>query len=54
MFAHEGSNTYWHAVTLVVPARGVAILTACNASPDGSKRAAATLAQRLQQAYAPA
>jgi D-alanyl-D-alanine carboxypeptidase len=54
ILAHEGSNTFWHAVTLIAPARGVAILTACNAGPEGSRRAAFTLAQKLQQAYAPA
>ena len=53
LIAHEGSNTLWHAVILVAPRRKIAILTACNAGPDGSKRAAFTLAQRLQAAYAP-
>jgi CubicO group peptidase (beta-lactamase class C family) len=54
ILAHEGSNTLWHAVALIAPARGVAILTACNAGPEGSRRAAFTLAVKLQQAYAPA
>ncbi|MDB5432093.1 MAG: serine hydrolase [Caulobacter sp.] len=54
VLAHEGSNTMWHAVTIIAPARGVAFLTACNAGPEGSKRAAYTLAHQLQLAYAPA
>lgn len=54
VLAHEGSNTMWHAVTIIAPARGLAFLTACNAGPEGSKRAAYTLAHQLQLAYAPA
>jgi D-alanyl-D-alanine carboxypeptidase len=52
VLAHEGSNTLWHAVALVAPKRGVAILTACNAGPEASKRAAMTLALKLREAYA--
>jgi CubicO group peptidase (beta-lactamase class C family) len=54
VLAHEDSNTMWHAVTIIAPARGIAILTACNAGPEGSKRAAYDLAHQLQLAYAAA
>ena len=51
VLAHEGSNTMWHAVVLVVPGRGVAIATVSNDGLQGAG-AAQTLAQALQNIYA--
>lgn len=52
VLAHEGSNTFWHEVVIIAPARGVAIITVCNAGREASKQAAVRLAQGLQKAYA--
>lgn len=51
--AHEGSNTMWHVLAVVAPARGLAIVTACNAGPQSTRWAVGLLAQKLQKAYAP-
>ncbi len=51
--AHEGSNTLWHAVTLVGPGRGIAVITVSNSEAAGSK-AAESLALKLVQQFAPA
>ena len=45
VFAHEGSNTMWHAVTLLAPARRLAIVAVSNDATNG-----ATAAQKLAQA----
>ena len=39
--AHEGSNTWWHMVTLVCPQSGVAVVTATNDDARGAKAAQA-------------
>lgn len=52
VLAHEGSNTMWHAVALVAPSRGVAILTASNAPP--ATTVATSLAKALQERFAAA
>lgn len=49
---HEGSNTMWHALAVVAPARGVAIVGAANAGPHGTRMAVPLLVRRLQQAHA--
>ncbi|WP_312164281.1 serine hydrolase domain-containing protein [Phenylobacterium sp.] len=49
---HEGSNTLWHAVAVVAPQRGLAVMTAANAAGAGS-RAAQGLALDLIKLYAP-
>jgi CubicO group peptidase (beta-lactamase class C family) len=49
---HEGSNTFWRIVTLVAPARGIAVVTATNDDARGAK-AAQSLALKLVQQYAP-
>jgi D-alanyl-D-alanine carboxypeptidase len=49
---HEGSNIFWRIVTLVAPARGIAVVTATNDDARGAK-AAQSLALRLVQQYAP-
>lgn len=51
--AHEGSNTLWHAVALVAPARGLAVITVSNDDARGGK-AAQALAQALIKQFAPA
>lgn len=51
---HEGSNTMWHAVAIVAPARGVAIIAVSNAFPSGEVGAARTLVDQLQQRFVPA
>ncbi|CAN7354432.1 beta-lactamase family protein [Phenylobacterium sp. LjRoot164] len=48
---HEGSNTLWHSVIIVGPQRGLAVLTAANASGPGG-RAAQGLALDLVKLYA--
>lgn len=52
LLVHEGSNTMWHALTIVAPGRGIAIATMSN---DEAKGAGATqaLAMALKEAYAP-
>jgi CubicO group peptidase (beta-lactamase class C family) len=49
---HEGSNTLWHAVVVVGPKRGVAVITASNDEARGAK-ATETLAARLIERFAP-
>lgn len=49
---HEGSNTLWHAVTIIGPQRGLAVMTAANAAGAGG-RAAQVLALDLIKLYAP-
>lgn len=49
---HEGSNTLWHAVTIMGPQRGLAVMTAANAAGAGG-RAAQGLALDLVKLYAP-
>ena len=51
VLVHEGSNTLWHAVAIVGPQRGLAVLTASNAAGAGS-RAAQGLALDLVRLYA--
>lgn len=53
VLSHEGSNTMWHAVTLVAPARKLAFVGVCNAGPDASKGAARLMALHLRQRFAP-
>lgn len=53
VLSHEGSNTMWHAVTLVAPARKLAFVGVCNAGPDASKGAARLMALHLRQQFAP-
>ena len=48
---HEGSNTLWHSVVIVGPQRGLAVLTAANATGPGG-RAAQGLALDLLKLYA--
>jgi len=52
--AHEGSNTLWHAVAIIGPARPLAVLTVSNADANGAGAAAQRLAIGLIQKYAPA
>jgi len=52
VLAHEGSNTMWHAVAVVAPARGLAILTASNGPTTTT--AATRLAKQLQERFVPA
>lgn len=54
VLAHEGSNTMWHMVALVAPARGVAFLTASNAMMPDDRSAPRLLAKQLQERFAPA
>jgi CubicO group peptidase (beta-lactamase class C family) len=53
VLAHEGSNTLWHAVTIVGPKRGVAAIAVSNDEARGAK-AAQRLAIGLVQQFAPA
>lgn len=46
VFAHEGSNTMWHSVTLLAPARRLAIVAVSNDAASGAE-AAQKLAQDL-------
>ncbi len=48
----EGSNTLWHALIQIAPARGMAVITCANAETGGGIEAARRLALRLVQAYA--
>lgn len=52
LLAHEGSNTMWHAVAAIAPARGVAILTVSNGPPPTS--ASTQLLKQLQERFAAA
>lgn len=49
---HEGSNTLWHTVAAVAPARGLAFIAIGNANIEGSRAAARTLSGRLVQRFA--
>lgn len=51
---HEGSNTMWHAMAVVAPARGVALVSVSNAYPSGPVRAGSILVDQLQARFAPA
>jgi len=53
VFVHEGSNTFWHTVTLVAPGRQRAMVGFCNAGPEASKGAARLVAAALRRQYAP-
>lgn len=50
ILAHEGSNTLWHALTILAPASGLAFVGVTNASPDASRGAARKLVQALRLA----
>jgi D-alanyl-D-alanine carboxypeptidase len=52
--AHEGSNTMWHAVAVIAPARGVAIVTTANVFNPGKDSGPRRLAEQLQKRFAPA
>lgn len=52
VLAHEGSNTMWHALAVVAPARGFAVVAVSNETAAGS-RAVQTLGPRLMRAHAP-
>jgi CubicO group peptidase (beta-lactamase class C family) len=47
---HEGSNTLWHAITLMQPDAGMASIVLSNGGLDG-RRTAAPLAQKLLQEF---
>jgi CubicO group peptidase (beta-lactamase class C family) len=49
--AHEGSNTLWHVMAVVAPARGAAIVAVCNLGPQVSRKATLSMAQRLQKRF---
>lgn len=53
VLAHEGSNTLWHATTILGPRRGIGVVAVSNDETRGAK-AAQTLAVKLVQAFAPA
>lgn len=50
---HEGSNTMWHAIARVAPARQVAVFAVSNERPKGGP-ADQAMAQRLIDIWAPA
>lgn len=51
VLAHEGSNTLWHAAVLVAPAKGLGVITVCNASAGGGAQAAQALSLALVTLY---
>lgn len=51
VLAHEGSNTMWHALAAVAPARGLAVVSVSNEIAAG-RAAAQTLGPRLMRAHA--
>lgn len=53
VLVHEGSNTMWHAVAAVAPARGLAIVGVANGPPEATKGAARDLAALLRRRFAP-
>lgn len=53
MLAHEGSNTMWHAVTLVAPARKLAFVGVANGPPDATRNAARNFAVQLRKRFIP-
>lgn len=52
VLVHEGSNMMWHAVAMIAPVRGVAIVGVSNSGLAGAQ-AAQGLAQKLKETYAP-
>ena len=52
ILAHQGSNTLWHAVTYLAPARGIGFVGISNAAPRGSNQAARRVAINLVQRFA--
>jgi CubicO group peptidase (beta-lactamase class C family) len=48
---HNGTNTYWFAVTWLAPQRGFAVLVACNTGAEGSAQACDDAASALIQKY---
>lgn len=53
VLGHEGSNTMWHAVAFVAPARRMAFVGAVNAPPPATKQVARTEAERLRTRFIP-
>lgn len=53
ILAHQGSNTLWHAVAYLSPARQIGFVGVSNAAPRGSNQAARQLALRLIKRFAP-
>lgn len=53
VLAHEGSNTMWHAVTLVAPGRKRAFVGVANGPPDATKGAARSFAIQLRKRFIP-
>ncbi|ATQ41304.1 serine hydrolase domain-containing protein [Caulobacter mirabilis] len=53
-YGHEGSNTMWHAVALVAPARKLALVTVSNAFLPEKRNAAYDLLKQLKERFAPA
>lgn len=52
VLAHEGSNTMWHAIALVAPERGLAVLSVANERVKGGP-ASQSLARALTGIFAP-
>jgi hypothetical protein len=50
--AHEGSNTMWHAFTVVGPVRQRAVVTVCNAHQGGGEAACQALGLDLVKGLA--
>lgn len=51
VLTHEGSNTLWHATVLIAPAKGLGVITVCNADAGGGAQAAQALSQALVALY---